>query len=107
MLHFSRGATALNRVNSRALMCDSISAYDSFSGNNLFHVPVCWNIIFFVFLSFQAKKVNFFQKFLKMVIFFTINHRNTLKENEIHNINHCKFHIFSIMTIQKSSVILL
>ena len=27
----------------------------------------------------------------RIVYFFTINHLNTLKEKEIHNINHCKY----------------
>ena len=46
-----------------------------------------------VFLSFQAKKVKFtiLQKVIEIIFFFTFNHSNTLKENELHNINHYKY----------------
>ena len=79
---------------------------------------------------FQAKKVKFtiLQKVKEIVYFFTFNHSDTLKENEIHTINHCKYIdrakatqselnnnyfyeqysiFFSISNIQKSSVTLL
>ena len=84
MFHFSRGATALDRVNEKALICDFIYANGSFSG---------WNIFFLLFHVFKLKKwkSQFFQKVIQIVYFFTINHRNTLKENEIHNISYCKY----------------
>ena len=59
------------------------------------------------------------QNVIEIVYFFTFNHSNTLKENEMHNINHSKYidrakatqnklnHYLSISNIQKSSVALL
>ena len=73
-------------------------------------------------------KFTILQKVIETVYFSTLNHSNTLKENEIHNINHCKYidrakatqsklnhylyqqnsiFFFSISNIQKSSVTLL
>ena len=56
----------------------------------LFQVPI-WKIL--GFLIFQAKKVKFtiLQRVLERVFFFTFNHSNTLEENEVHNIKHCKY----------------
>ena len=44
------------------------------------------------FFSFQAKRVKFtiLQKVIE-IVFFIFNHPNTLKENELHNINHCNY----------------
>ena len=61
-------------------------------------------------------KLTILQKYIEIVYFFTFNHSNTLKENEIHNINHCKYidrvkatqnKLFLISNIQKSPVALL
>ena len=45
------------------------------------------------FFNFQAKKVKFtiLQKIIEIVHFFTFNYPNTLKVNEIHYVNHCKY----------------
>ena len=64
-------------------------------------------------------KFTILQNVIEIVYFFTFNHSNTLKENEIQNINHCKYidrakatqnklnHYFLISNIQKSFVALL
>ena len=64
-------------------------------------------------------KFTILQNVIEIVYFFTFNHSNTLEDNEIQNINHCKYidrakatqnklnHYFLISNIQKSSVALL